>query len=309
MLITGPQGAGKSTHVDRYVDDGYRRLNRDELGGKLDKLNRMVESGLREGTTRFVLDNTYPKRRQRRPLVELGRRAGVPVRVAHMDTSIEDAQTNICTRIVRKYGKLLMPEEIKEHAKKDPNLFGPQPLFRYRKVAEPPMEEEGFASVEIIPFERRTDEGYTGKALILDYDGTLRKTKSGAKYPTDPDDVEVLPGRAEILREYVELGYLLLGASNQSGVAKGELTWEQAHACFERTNELLGLEIEIMFCPHSFYPQVCWCRKPLPGMLVAHIERHKLDRKQTIYVGDMKTDETCAARASVPFKYAEEFFG
>ena len=34
------------------------------------------------------------------------------------------------------------------------------------------------------------------KGLLLDVDGTLRKTKSGELYPRSADDVEILPNRA-----------------------------------------------------------------------------------------------------------------
>ena len=166
---------------------------------------------------------------------------GVPVRCVWVDTSIEDAQVNAVMRMVRKYGAFLSPDEIKKASRKDPNAFGPSVLFRYRKGFEEPTTTEGFASVERVAFKRSpASPDYTQKALLLDYDGTLRRTKSGDKYPKTPDDIEILPGRRERLLKYKNEGWRLLGVSNQGDVARGRLTIEAARACFERTNELQG---------------------------------------------------------------------
>lgn len=308
VLVMGYPAAGKSTWtVARFP--AHRRINRDALGdATLDQLLPLVEAALDHGES-VVLDNTYATRESRAALLALGQRRGVPVRALWLDSSIEHAQYNAVERLVRKHGRLLTPEEIKRAGRADPNTYPPAPLFRHRKIFEPPTTAEGFAAVEKVPFARGPQpEGYGGKALLLDYDGTLRRTKSGEKYPLTPDDVEVLPGRAEVLRRYAADGYLLLGVSNQSGVSKGTLTEAAARACFARTNELLGLDIEVAFCPHSPAPIACWCRKPMPGLGVAFIEKHRLDRAQVIMVGDMATDRTFAERVGVRFVDESAFF-
>ena len=169
--------------------------------------------------------------------------------------------------------------------------------------------QEGFHEVEKIKFTRNIDKSvYNRKAILLDYDGTIRKTKSGEKYPTTPEDIEILPNRAKILKQYQEKGYLLLGVSNQSFVAKGVFTLEQAQQCFENTHEMLGVDINYLFCPHQAYPQVCYCRKPMSGMGVQFTEKYKLDPSQCIMVGDMKTDQTFAERCGFQFISAQTFF-
>lgn len=74
-------------------------------------------------------------------------------------------------------------------------------------------------------------------------------------------------------REMMKLISLILGVSNQSGIAKGEITSEQAIEMFVSTNQQLGVEIEYKFCPHRAFPQICWCRKPIPGLGVEFIEK------------------------------------
>ncbi|HZO13082.1 MAG TPA: aldo/keto reductase, partial [Polyangiaceae bacterium] len=46
VLISGIAGAGKSRLAERYVERGYKRLNRDEQGGKLTQLLPALEQGL-----------------------------------------------------------------------------------------------------------------------------------------------------------------------------------------------------------------------------------------------------------------------
>jgi len=207
--------------------------------------------------------------------------------------------------MIKTYGHLLSAEEIKKV--KSPNTFTAAVIFAMAKKFEEPGLGEGFVSVEKIPFVREYDPSYTGRALILDYDGTLRKTGSGDKYPRSPKDVVPLKGRVRKLQQFVDEGYILLGVSNQSGIAKGDLKERDARDCFEYTNKLLGHDIEYHFCPHSPVPP-CYCRKPQTGLGVLLIEKHKLDPRKCIMVGDMTSDKTFAKRCGFRFAHADDFF-
>jgi histidinol-phosphate phosphatase family protein len=307
VVVLGYPAAGKSSWTAQHLPR-HHRLNRDTEGGRLDDLLPPLSAALAAGRD-VVLDNTYATRAARAPLLALAKQHGARARCVWIDASIEDAQVNAVTRMVRAHGKLPSPAEIKTLAKRDPGVYGPGALFAYRKAFEPPTAAEGFDAVERVAF-RRAPYGpaHTQKALLLDYDGTLRRTRSGAKYPTHPDDIEVLPGRAAVLQRYRDAGYRLFGVSNQSGVSKGELTEEDARQCFARTNTLLGHSIEVAFCPHNPAPIACWCRKPMPGLAVDFIERHKLDPTQTLMVGDMTTDRTFATRAGIVYRDVSEVF-
>jgi histidinol-phosphate phosphatase family protein len=307
LLVMGYPASGKSTYVEKKLREGYTRLNRDTLGGSLDSVAARLAAEIAAGRRSFVLDNTYPTIESRRPILAIGKEHNIPVRCLLLDTSIEDAQVNACVRMIRQEGKLLMPEELKRV--KNPNIFPPAALFGYRKSFQKPDVSEGFTSIETVPFERDAEAGYTGKALLLDYDGTLRKTKSGDKYPKHPDDIEILPGRRAVLERYRRDGYKLLGVSNQGDVARGKLTMTEAEECFKRTNELLGIPVEVAFCPHNPAPISCYCRKPMPGLAIAYIEKYKLDRRETIMVGDMTSDKTFASRAGIRYVDATELFG
>lgn len=309
VVMMGVMGAGKSSEVARYVERGYARLNRDMLGGDLDGLIPKLGELLASGQRRVVLDNTYPTRVSRYAVLRKAHEHGVPVRCRFLATPIDEATTNVVLRILDRYGKLLGPEELKELGKDDPNLPPPQALAKWAASFEAPHEDEGFSAIEEIPFVRRVDPGFTGRGLLLDVDGTLRRTKSGELFPRDPDDVELLPGRREVLKRFVDEGYKLFFVSNQSGVASGTVSKEAVEAAFARTVELLDLPVaEVAYCPHPAFPAGCFCRKPMPGLGVSLLHRHKLAREHLIMVGDMDSDQDFAKALGARYVHADEFF-
>ncbi len=317
VIIMGYQAAGKSTIVGRYVEQGYTRVNRDDLGGNLAHLNRHVEGLMDSGVERFVLDNTYGTKESRQAVLDMAHRHGFVARCVWLTTSLEDAQYNASYRLIKKFVLVDAPR-FKMH-----EILGPDcaklgkdqccvpsiAQYAYRKSFEEPTVSEGFSEVVLETFARAPlSKEYSRKAVILDYDGTIRTCRSGAKYPTNPSDVVALPGRGDVLRRYQKEGYLLLGASNQSGIEKGDLTEDEAVACFERTNELLGVSIDYQYCQHHSFPIRCYCRKPLPGMGVYLIEKHHLDPSKCIMVGDSTSDKTFAKRCGFMFMKPNEFF-
>ena len=305
IMVCGLAASGKSSAAQEYKDKGYIWLNRDNEGGTVVSLVPKLEANLLLGYN-VVLDNTFITADSRAPFLEVCKRKGVPIKCIRMETTKEEAQYNACTRMIKKYGHILSKDELKKV--KSPNMFTAAVIFAMAKKFEEPGLDEGFVSVDTFPFVRKLDPSYTNRALFLDFDGTLRVTGSGDKYPRSPNDVMILKGRVRKLQEYIDKGYKLLGVSNQSGVAKGVLTAADADACFKRTNELLGHDIEYYFCPHSPVPP-CYCRKPQVGFAVLLIEKYKLRPSDCIMIGDLTSDATFARRAGFQFKHANDFFG
>jgi histidinol phosphatase-like enzyme len=209
---------------------------------------------------------------------------------------------------VSRYGRLLPPEELRETAKRDTAAFAPTAQFRYQRELEPPDPSEGFAHVEVMPFERRLDPSLVNRGLIVWCDGVLWRSRAGSRTPSSPDDVDVIPGRAEILRQYESDGWRMLGMSWQPEIADETNSSTAVDAAIARLRELLGVAIEVEYCPHAAGPPVCWCRKPLPGLGVLFIHRHKLDPSQCIYVGSGPQDPGFARRLGFQYRDAAEFF-
>lgn len=313
VLVMGFPASGKSTLTADLAARGHRVLNRDTEGGSMSGLLGKFRAALDEGGP-VVLDNTFCTAEDRKPFLDAASAAGVQVECRWMATSAEDAQVNALHRMWDRYGQVFLDAgEIKAHAQasRDPNIFPAAAIFSYKKRFEKPTTAEGFSRVEKVEFVRRPWKGMW-KAVILDYDGTLRRSAKEVggefHYPTRPVEVELLPRRAEVLQRYVSQGYHLLGASTQSGIAKGHLTTADAVACFDRTQELLGHSVPTVFCPHGSFPVACYCRKPQAGLGVLLTRLHDLDPAQTIMVGDMTTDRTFAARCGFQFADADAFF-
>jgi aryl-alcohol dehydrogenase-like predicted oxidoreductase/histidinol phosphatase-like enzyme len=148
----------------------------------------------------------------------------------------------------------------------------------------------------------------TSRAVILWCDGVLQRSRAGHRTPMSPDDVEVIDGRGARLRRHVEEGSRVFGVTWLPEIAQGTMSHADAAALFARLRELLGIDIEIEYCPHGAGPPVCWCRKPLPGLGVVLRQRHRLDPSQCVYVGVGSQDPGFARRLGFAYRQAAEFF-
>jgi aryl-alcohol dehydrogenase-like predicted oxidoreductase len=309
VLIMGLPGAGKSTVAGDFVQRGYARLNRDEAGGSLRDLLPRLEHLVASGASRIVLDNTYVSRASRALVVRTAARFGLPVRCVWLSTSVEAAQVNAAWRMVSNYGRLLEPDEMRKTVKHDISAFAPSVQFRHQRELEPPDPSEGFSRIETMPFERTRDSSMTNKAVIVWCDDVLIRRRSGGDgLPFSSEDVEVLVERGAALRRYQDEGWRLFGLSWRPEISAKTLTIEQADACFARVREILGVPLEIFYCPHGAGPPVCWCRKPLPGLGVLLIHRHHLDPSQCVYVGAGPQDPGFARRLGFQYQDARDFF-
>ena len=126
--------------------------------------------------------------------------------------------------------------------------------------------------------------------LLLDRDGTVIVEKH---YLSRPDQVELLPGVAEGLRQLRELGYALGIVTNQSGVGRGYYSERNVQAVHDRMCALLEAETVhidgIWHCPHAPM-EACACRKPATGMLDAAIAELGYLSSECTVVGDKECD-------------------
>ncbi|MBE9038175.1 HAD-IIIA family hydrolase [aff. Roholtiella sp. LEGE 12411] len=172
------------------------------------------------------------------------------------------------------------------------------------------------------------------KMLFLDLDGTVRRTKSGATFINAPKDQEIIPGVAEAIARYPN--HQIIGITNQGGVAAGKKSLEDAIAEQEYTMQLLPQLLEIYFCP-DYEGKQCYrlttdnviryaainfeendlqrwqgqCRKPNCGMVEIAVAQMslKVNREESLFVGDRSEDEQCAAAANIPFMWAADWRG
>jgi D-glycero-D-manno-heptose 1,7-bisphosphate phosphatase len=150
------------------------------------------------------------------------------------------------------------------------------------------------------------------KAIFLDRDGTLIKAFPEEKRPAlSVDEVELNDSNViKGLKGCRDLDYLLIGATNQSGIGRGDYTAAQYYNVNEKMETLLlegGIKLDNIFhCPHD-RDYGCNCRKPGPGMLITAAEKYNIDLSKSFMVGDGFTDIGAgqAARVSHTFLIGE----
>ncbi len=265
VLLMGIAGAGKSRLAASYVERGYERLNRDTLGGTLRGIAKRLDDRLAAGAARVVLDNTYVTRASRADVVRVASSRGVPVRCLHVETPLPEAQVNVVTRMLEKHGELLGPAGMRARAKTDPNTLGPSALFRMARELEPPADDEGFASIERVPFARETSQ---------------REARAGAAIPFE------LAAREDVLDLVPREMPLLVFAWRPPPDAPRVVDELAAHT---------GRSIDLVACDHGDGPPVCWCRPPLPGPWLWFAHRRGVGREGSFVVAASPAHRTMAA--------------
>jgi histidinol phosphatase-like enzyme len=143
---------------------------------------------------------------------------------------------------------------------------------------------------------------------VLWLDGLVWGSRSGRRVPSSSDDVFVAPERAEVLRRHAALGTRLLGLTWQPEVEAGAIALDTLEASLARLRDLLGAPLEVLHCPHVPGPPRCWCRKPLPGLGLQLVLRHRLNPARCVYVGQGGQDRLFAERLGFAFQDAADFF-
>lgn len=162
------------------------------------------------------------------------------------------------------------------------------------------------------------------KLLLLDLDNTIREPLSGAKFISHPRDQRIMAGADKAIAHYDQKGWVVVGITNQGGVAAAHKQLEDAIKEQEYTLQLFPEIVAIYFCP-DFEGRHCWLvpqkmeslpihqskwaaefigtfRKPGAGMLKAAIENHgSIPLQDGWYIGDREEDVGAAAAAGINY--------
>ena len=262
VLVMGLPGAGKSAAAEALVADGFERLNRDERGGTLAALAALADARLAAGARRLVLDNTYVTRAARAQLLAVAARHGVAARGLFLDVPMAEAQVNVVRRMLAAHGRLLPPDELRRGG--DNTRLTPTALYRLERTLERPTLDEGFSALEVRPFARASPSGSRGTpARFVTLDALAR-----------------LP--ADATRGAFVIGW----APDAPPTRQAELAAEHAGA---------------LLCRHGGGPPTCWCRPPLPGLVLALAHAHGLDPTASELCGTSRAHRALAAAVGARF--------
>lgn len=154
----------------------------------------------------------------------------------------------------------------------------------------------------------RTRSNFADFTIFVDRDGTLiSDTGSGRKAVEEGD---LLGPVVELLRIASRHEVRIFIVSNQPGIAKGQITFDDVARVFSRLEWMLAIEgvsiHDIAFCPH--HPErghsgevvelkvKCSCRKPSPGLATGLLEKWRLETSsdRCLVIGDSDADRGLA---------------
>lgn len=138
------------------------------------------------------------------------------------------------------------------------------------------------------------------KAVFLDRDHTLNPDSG---YISDVNKFDLYPWVPEELAKLKAAGFLLIVVSNQSGIARGLITWEQLSNIHRKMNEILDRLVKVKIdsyqvCPH--HPdEGCTCRKPQTKLFKEAAKNFKIDLSQSFMIGDRQSDMEAGRNAGM----------
>ena len=129
------------------------------------------------------------------------------------------------------------------------------------------------------------------KLIILDRDGVINHDRDD--FVKNTDEWQPITGSIDAIASLVQMGYTIVVATNQSGIARGLFDMDalnDMHAKMHKLVQQAGGEISgIWFCPHSNEHQ-CDCRKPKSGMILDILQRFNAEANKVFVVGDSLRD-------------------
>ena len=143
-------------------------------------------------------------------------------------------------------------------------------------------------------------------AAFLDRDGTIIEH---VELIHKIEDVHLLPGAAQGIKQLNERGYFTVIVTNQPAIARGVCSEEDIQRLNDDVVERLAKQSAridaVYYCPHhpeanvEKYRIKCDCRKPEIGMMTAAEKEHNLDMEKSWMVGDTTRDIQAGNRAKL----------
>ena len=149
--------------------------------------------------------------------------------------------------------------------------------------------------------EKNSNKKIKKSAIFFDRDGVLI---DDVHYISNPLDVKILSGVRDLLRISNKAGWLNIVLTNQSGISKGLLNWNDYEQITEQMLNLLGDECQIDAIyanstpPSELFLKNNW-RKPSPNMIFEAVKDYNINLNTSFLIGDRLTDLLSAKNAGL----------
>jgi hypothetical protein len=155
-------------------------------------------------------------------------------------------------------------------ARHEPGVLMPTSQMRALRELEPPSTDEGLAAVEHVPFARAPTSGRT-QAGVFVAAAVVRHAEW--KHVLERSD----RGAPHLVYDWSPGG-----------------TPDALADCVASLRAEVSGQVDGGLCPHPAGPPSCWCRPPLPGLVLAFARAHGVDPSCSILVGAGPAHRTLA---------------
>jgi D-glycero-D-manno-heptose 1,7-bisphosphate phosphatase len=137
-------------------------------------------------------------------------------------------------------------------------------------------------------------------AVFLDRDGVIIHNREN--YVRSWKDVKFLPTSLQALKQISQTSYKIIIITNQSAIGRGIITMQQAEAINQQIiteiTDAGGRVDGLFMCPHAPEDH-CFCRKPLPGLILQAADTLSVDLSLSALIGDALTDIQAGLAAGI----------
>ena len=150
------------------------------------------------------------------------------------------------------------------------------------------------------------------RCVFLDRDGVINQPIIINKKPYSPRKMQEFIFTTDIknlINKVVNHGYMVIVITNQPDIATGDLSESLLNHFHQQIkNELLVDDIFV--CKHKSTDN-CNCRKPKPGLIIEAALKHKINLRESYFIGDRWKDVDAANKVKchsifIDYGYSEK---
>ena len=145
--------------------------------------------------------------------------------------------------------------------------------MRAVRELEPPSIDEGFVAIERISFARAPKPSTRSDTLPAVFVSAAALTRSNWEHAI----TQGAPGRPHLLFDW-----------------RPDATVDVLKPDAARLSAEVSGPVRSALCPHAAGPPECWCRPPLPGLILAFARTHDIDLPASMLIGAGPAHRTLA---------------